>query len=284
MTSTAFNPAPSNRPTPRQTGSDEEARAAQLRAANINPRTGLATDYLNHFNEAIMLLEMIPDIPECAEDFLDWHPLTYREHFMASHFKARELAIEAYDSADENIRAEFDNITSAMTSTASTQARSDRPTQLPIGPDAEARAALLRAANINPRTGLATDYLNHFNEAIMMLEMIPDIPDCAEDFLAWYPLSYAEHFTLSNFRARDLAIEAYELAATRIRAEFDNITSTMTSILTAVGAAMREVRQDKTRATLAEQATIWVKPLVMLAGGIINGGTDADVETIMAGN
>jgi hypothetical protein len=71
-----------------------------LRAANINPRTGLATDYLNHFNEAIMLLEMIPDMPECAEDFLTWQPLSYREHFMASNFKARDLAIEAYDAAD----------------------------------------------------------------------------------------------------------------------------------------------------------------------------------------
>ena len=56
----------------------------------------------------------------------------------------------------------------------------------------------------------------------------------------------------------------------------------MTSILTAVGQAMREVSQDKTRATLAEQATGWVKPLVALAGGIINGGPDSDVETIMA--
>jgi hypothetical protein len=56
----------------------------------------------------------------------------------------------------------------------------------------------------------------------------------------------------------------------------------MTSILTAVGTAMREARQDKTRATLAEQATGWVKPLVMLAGGIINGASEADVETIMA--
>jgi len=74
----------------------------------------------------------------------------------------------------------------------------------------EARAAQLRAANINPRTGLATDYLNHFNEAIMLLEMIPDMPECAEDFLLWCPLSYAEHFTASNFRARDLAIEAYD--------------------------------------------------------------------------
>src|ERR1700731_4320118 len=96
---------------PASVTADSSARAAELRAANINPRTGLATDYLNHFNEAIMLLEMIPDISECAEDFLLWYPLPYREHFMASHFRARDLAIEAYDSADEHIRAEFDNIT-----------------------------------------------------------------------------------------------------------------------------------------------------------------------------
>ena len=139
----------------------------------------------------------------------------------------------------------------------------------------------MRAANINPRTGLATDYLNHFNEAIMLLEMIPDMPECAEDFLTWSPLSYSEHFMASNFRARDLAIEAYDTADTTIRTEFDNTTATMTSILTAVGTAMREARQDTTRATLAEQATGWVKPLVALAGGIINGGSEADVDYIM---
>src|SRR6266513_6478531 len=149
------------------------------------------------------------------------------------------------------------------------------PKARPAGPDEEARAARLRTANINPRTGLATDYLSHFNEAIMLLEMIPDMPKCAEDFLLWYPLSYREHFMASHFKARDLAIEAYESADEHIRVEFDNIT--VTSILTAVGAAMRQVRQDKTRARLAEQAIGWVKPLVALAGGIINGGAEAVV-------
>ncbi|WP_249166827.1 hypothetical protein [Bradyrhizobium sp. JYMT SZCCT0428] len=169
-----------------------------------------------------------------------------------------------------------------MSLQAATEARSDRPTLPPTGHIDEARAAVLRAANINPRTGLATDYLNHFNEAIMLLEMVPDMPECAEDFLTWTPLSYAEHFWASNFKARDLAIEAYELADPKIRSEFDKVANTMTSILTAVGSAMREARQDKTRATLAEQATGWVKPLVMLAGGIINGATEADVESIMS--
>ena len=150
--------------------------------------------------------------------------------------------------------------------------------------DDEARTERLRAANINPRTGLATDYLNHFNEAIMLLEMIPDMPECAEDFLGWHPLSYSEHFTASNFKARDLAIEAYDSADPLTRAEFDNVTNTMTSILTAVGDAMRQVKQDETRARLAEQAIGWVKPLVAQAGGIINGAAEADVETILAGS
>jgi len=166
--------------------------------------------------------------------------------------------------------------------TAPPSVRPVRPTPRPIGPEEAARAAELKAANINPRTGLATDYLNHFNEAIMLLEMIPDIPECADDFLQWRPLSYAEHFTASNFRARDLAISAYESADPAIRGEFEHITCTMTSILTAVGAAMREAQQDKTRARLAEQAAGWVKPLVAAAGGIINGGSESDVDYIMS--
>jgi hypothetical protein len=166
-----------------------------------------------------------------------------------------------------------------MTSTAGKPASSAFPA--PVGGGEEARAAQLRAANINPRTGLATDYLNHFNEAIMLLEMIPDMPECAEEFLGWQPLSYREHFMASHFKARDLAIEAYDSADAGVRSEFDNIVAAMTSILTAVSAAMRETDQDRIRATLAERATGWVKPLASLAGGVINGGAEADVETIM---
>src|SRR6058998_2382051 len=97
-------------------------------------------------------------------------------------------------------------------STAPKLARSDRQSLRPARPDEEARAARLRAANINPTTGLATDYLNHFNEAIMLLEMIPAMPECADDFLSWQPLTYAEHFVASNFKGRDLAISAYNEA------------------------------------------------------------------------
>ncbi|CAN5446841.1 hypothetical protein BH10PSE11_BH10PSE11_17230 [soil metagenome] len=157
------------------------------------------------------------------------------------------------------------------------------PSDAQLADDMAARAKRLRDANINPRTGLATDYLNHFNEAIMLLEMIPDIPECFEDFLGWQPMSYRQHFSASNFKARDLAISAYDSSDPAIRAEFDNITATMTSILTSVGAAMRQVQHNETRTILAEQAAGWVKPLVTLAGAMINGGnSDADdVDQIM---
>jgi hypothetical protein len=155
--------------------------------------------------------------------------------------------------------------------------------EIPPTDDAAARAQRLLEANINPRTGLATDYLNHFNEAIMLLEMVPDIPECIDDFLGWEPMSYREHFAASNFKARDLAISAYDSSDPALRTEFDNITTTMTSILTSVGAAMRQARHAETRTILAEQAAGWVKPLVTLAGAMINGGSSDgdDVDQIM---
>lgn len=79
-----------------------------LAAANINPVTRLATDYLNHFNNVVMLLELLPDMPDCAEEVADWAPMTYDDYFRTSHFRERDLAIAAYDAADPGIRADFD--------------------------------------------------------------------------------------------------------------------------------------------------------------------------------
>jgi len=35
----------------------------RLSDANINPSTGLATDYLTRINEAVMLLDMLANLP-----------------------------------------------------------------------------------------------------------------------------------------------------------------------------------------------------------------------------
>ena len=138
-------------------------------------------------------------------------------------------------------------------------------------------AALLAAANINPVTGLATDYLNHFNEAIMLLEMLSSCPDCREDFLAWQPMSYREHFVASRFRGRDMAIAAYDAADPTRRECLDALAGTMTAMLEATRAALRADMPPDAAGVLADRAAIWLKPLVARAGAVINGDADASL-------
>ena len=136
-------------------------------------------------------------------------------------------------------------------------------------------ATRLCDANINPATGLATDYLNHFNEAIMLLEMLSSCPDCREDILGWRPMSYREHFEASNFKGRALAIAAYEAADPNLRSCLDTLAGTMTAVLEATRAAMGPDIAPQSAVALAERAAALLRPLVARAGAVINGEENA---------
>lgn len=79
----------------------------ELAAANINPSSLLATDYLNHFNEVVMLMEMVPDM---MDDVLAWEPRDYKTHFEHSVFADKALAIAAYDAAPAETRAALEKV------------------------------------------------------------------------------------------------------------------------------------------------------------------------------
>jgi hypothetical protein len=84
-----------------------------LARANIMPATGLATDYLNVFNEAIMLFGLLPDMPDMIEELQLWQPLTYKQHFERTGFAAKELAILAHENADPLVKQPFDELSEA---------------------------------------------------------------------------------------------------------------------------------------------------------------------------
>ena len=161
---------------------------------------------------------------------------------------------------------------------------SSKPSPFPIAkqtdPKGSGRAGELSAANINPRTGLATDYLNHFNEAIMLLEMIPDMPDCAADFMEWQPLTYPEHFMASNFKARDLAIEAYDFSPPEYKKPFDQLVAEMNRMIALsierLDIAIRDGNPDVTR-LIAERASRNLQDLIGQASAVIHG-TDHAVD------
>jgi hypothetical protein len=144
-----------------------------------------------------------------------------------------------------------------------------------IEPVASARTAanVLSAGGliINPKTGLSTDYLNHFSEAIMILEMLPALPEAIDDFRAWRPRSYIEHFAASNFRNREAAIACYHAANPEIRQAFDQLADTMNAILTTTRDLLATGNMAVAVKPLAESALAWLRPLVARAGMVING-------------
>jgi hypothetical protein len=127
-------------------------------------------------------------------------------------------------------------------------------------------------SNINPTTGLATDYLNHFNEAIMLLETSVDAPDFLEDFLEWRPVSYCDHFNASRLKDRDIALLAYATADPNARHCLETLADTMNTILMAVREAVQSELPPAFRARITKRAVGWLKPLVARAGAVINGG------------
>ena len=124
---------------------------------------------------------------------------------------------------------------------------------------------------INPKSLLATDYLNHFNEAIMVLEMLTAMPDVVDEFLNWKSRSYQEHFANSNFKNREAVLTAYQVADPATREALDSLADTMNSMLSATRDVIRTGNSASTSAALAKNAVTRLKPLVARAGMVING-------------
>lgn len=100
--------------------SNEERAALQAVAMNgtrarraealVNPASGLANDYLNLFNEIVMLVESLPTMPDLFEDIQRWRPTSYRDYFRHSILPGRGSAIETYDRLDARFRREFEAV------------------------------------------------------------------------------------------------------------------------------------------------------------------------------
>lgn len=84
----------------------------------VNPLTGLANDYLNVYNEILLLLEFLPSMPEMTDDALAWQPRGYCEYFEQSTIPGARAALQAYDRVDPAVRARFESILARLTEIA----------------------------------------------------------------------------------------------------------------------------------------------------------------------
>ena len=149
---------------------------------------------------------------------------------------------------------------------------------------------LVKGKNINQNTLLATDYLNHFNEIIMLLELVPEMPECYQDASEWQPKSYAEHFRESGFSDAELAILAYENAPDNYRQAFDATVVQMDRLVLDALPQIRELVEAGDPGLLqeaVESVTRKLESFVDVASSIINGNMDTldqgQIDQVMNG-
>lgn len=149
-------------------------------------------------------------------------------------------------------------------------------------------AKRLEGTNVSPQTFLATDYLNHFNEVVMLLGMLGDMPEMFEDVAAWRPKPYAQHFRDSSIADRDLAIEAYALAPARYREPFDATIAQADEVVARavalIGAAI-DAGDVERAAFLGGQTSQMLQRLIDVASGIIHGAekgmSQAEIDIVL---
>lgn len=134
-------------------------------------------------------------------------------------------------------------------------------------------AARLKAANINPVTGLATDYLNHYNEVAMTIASLGDMPEMRDSVLEWRPLGYPAHFLHTGFAERGLAIAAYIAAPRDVKTRFLAMREELDA---SVASVQRRLEEGREPASMGGDAAAIFAGISRL-GGVINGGESASI-------
>jgi hypothetical protein len=109
----------------------------------------------------------------------------------------------------------------------------------------KANLELRASALVNPASGLANDYLNLFNEIVMLIEQLPEMPELIHDLLAWRPTSYQDYFTRSILPGRHSALDAYAELDTRFRQKFELIVAELDRMATGSVALIRRHLRKK---------------------------------------
>jgi hypothetical protein len=76
--------------------------------------TGLSNDYLNHYVEVLLLIEMAPHDPTVCADLSDWWPISYVEYFSSSQLDHASRAKAAYEALPSEDRRRFERLVAAM--------------------------------------------------------------------------------------------------------------------------------------------------------------------------
>jgi hypothetical protein len=141
---------------------------------------------------------------------------------------------------------------------------------------------------INPSTLLATDYMNHFNEVVMMIEMLPMMPEMLDDCVAWRSKTYPQHFIDIKLDYSQLAADAYQFVPSSIKVPFELTVAQLNAVIgltvKRASAHIAASNQEELSQSIALSMTV-LRRLVGALAGIINGSLatvdQAEIDAIL---
>lgn len=135
--------------------------------------------------------------------------------------------------------------------------------------------------------GLSNDYLNHFSEALMLIELAAGDADAVRDLAGWRPIDYPSYFAASQLRRAPAALAAWAALGSERRAAFEAQVRAMDRLATAAIRALRPPCDPQAAAHVAEVTGPALRRLIARAGAFLNSGgaelpDGADAEAAQA--
>jgi L-alanine-DL-glutamate epimerase-like enolase superfamily enzyme len=130
---------------------------------------------------------------------------------------------------------------------------------------------------------LSNDYLNHYSEVLMLLEMASVDPAVVDEIRDWEPVSYRAYFEASPLRRAPAALAAYEALAPERRAVFEELTAAMDRLALAAIRALTPPCEPEGAALVTEATVPALRRLIETAAAFLNSGgrhrsADGEVE------
>ena len=117
----------------------------------------------------------------------------------------------------------------------------------------------------------------------MLLDLLPQMPECIVELIGWEPMDYEEHFANSHFKDKELAIAAYDAADPIARVRLEELADTMNALLVATCEAFQRRSSLDAANALAAETAARLKPMIARAGAVINGYDIATSEDMTTG-
>jgi hypothetical protein len=123
-----------------------------------------------------------------------------------------------------------------------------------------------------PTDGLSTDYLNHYSEVLMLIEIASFDASIVDDISVWQPIGYPDYFRKSSLRRAESALTAYERLTPESRLAFEQIVQALDKLTLGAILALRPPCHPRNVVLIGDVIGPAIRRLIDRAAAFLNSG------------